>query len=123
MPFVLTNSVAVTAAAFKSGSVPSGTVSASFLNSSAIGSGTGLLGRYWANTTSAAFVTPGFNTLPTLTRTDATVNFNWSTITPAPNIGPNTYVVRWTGTVQPQFNDTYTFYRATADYGVRVGER
>ena len=93
-PFILTNSVAVTAAAFKSGSVPSGTVSASFLNSSAIGSGVGLLGRYWANTTSAAFVTPGFNTLPTLTRTDATVNFNWSTTTPAPNIGPDTYVVR-----------------------------
>jgi len=118
-PFTLTNSVAVTAAAFKPGSVPSGTTSASFLNSSAIGSGVGLLGQYWANTTSAAFVTPGFNTLPTLTRTDATVNFNWSTTPPATNVGPDTYVVQWTGTVQPQFSDTYTFY-ATADDGVRL---
>jgi hypothetical protein len=118
-PFVLTNSVAVTAGAFKAGSVASGTASASFLNSSAIGDGTGLFGEYWANTTSAAFIAPGFNVPPTLTRTDAVINFNWSTTPPATNIGPNTYVVRWTGTVQPQFNDTYTFY-ATADDGVRL---
>ena len=113
--FVLTNSVPVTAAAFKSGSVPSGTASASFINSSLIGSGTGLFGRYWANTTSAAFITPGFNALPTLTRTDATVNFTQ----PDPTVGPNTYVVRWTGAVQPQFNDTYTFY-TTSDDGARL---
>lgn len=118
-PFVLTNSVSVTAAAFKSGSVPSGTTSASFINSSAVGSGTGLLGQYWANTSSAAFATPGFNAPPTLTRTDATVNFNWSSIPPATNVGPNTYVVRWTGAVQPQFNETYTFYTTTDD-GVRL---
>lgn len=118
-PFVLTNSVSVTAAAFKSGSVPSGTSSASFINSSAIGNGTGLFGQYWANTTSAAFTNQGFNTPPTLTRTDATVNFNWSTTPPDPSVGPNTYVVRWTGAVQPQFNETYTFYTTTDD-GVRL---
>ena len=64
-PFVLTNSAAVTAGAFKAGAVASGTASASFFNSSAIGTGTGLLGQYWANTTSAAFLTPGFNAAPT----------------------------------------------------------
>jgi hypothetical protein len=118
-PFVLTNSVSVTAGAFAAGDVPSGTTSASFINSSAIGNGTGLLGQYWANTTSAAFVTPGFNTAPTLTRVDPTINFNWSSTTPAANIGPNTYVVEWTGSVEPQFNETYTF-SATADDGVML---
>ena len=119
IPFVLTNSAAVTAGAFKAGAVPSGIASASFLNSSAVGSGTGLLGQYWANTTSAAFVAPGFNTPPTLTRTDAVVNFNWNTTQPATNVGPDTYVVTWTGSLEPQFNDTYTFY-VTADDGVRL---
>ncbi|HWD91376.1 MAG TPA: chitobiase/beta-hexosaminidase C-terminal domain-containing protein [Verrucomicrobiae bacterium] len=118
-PFVLTNSVSVTAAAFKSGSVSSGTTSASFINSSAIGSGTGLFGQYWANTTSGAFIAAGFNTAPTMTRTDATVNFDWSTTPPSANVGPNTYVVRWTGAVQPQFDETYTFYTTTDD-GVRL---
>ncbi|MGC9943218.1 MAG: chitobiase/beta-hexosaminidase C-terminal domain-containing protein [Verrucomicrobiota bacterium] len=114
-PFVLTNSVSVTAGAFKVGAVASGTASASFINSSAIGDGTGLLGQYWANLTSAAFLTPGFNTPPTLTRVDPTINFDWDTIPPSTNIGPDTYVVEWTGSVQPQFNETYTFYTTTDD--------
>lgn len=118
-PFALTNSGSVIAAAFKSGAVASGTTSASFINSSAIGSGTGLLGQYWANTTSAAFTNAGFNTAPTLVRIDPTINFNWSSTDPATNIGPDTYVVRWTGTVEPQFNEAYTFYTTTDD-GVRL---
>ncbi len=118
-PFVLTNSASVIAGAFKVGAVASGTTSASFLNSSVIGNGAGLLGQYWANTTSAAFVTPGFNSPPTLTRTDATVNFNWSTTPPATIVGPTVYAVRWTGTVVPQFSDTYTF-STTTDDGVRL---
>ncbi|HEY4416572.1 MAG TPA: chitobiase/beta-hexosaminidase C-terminal domain-containing protein [Verrucomicrobiae bacterium] len=119
VPFVLTNSVSVTAGAFKTGAVPSGTTSTSFINSSAIGNGTGLLGQYFANTTSGAFITPGFNTAPTLTRVDSTINFDWSTTPPAANVGPNTYVVRWTGAVEPQFNETYTF-STTTDDGVRL---
>ena len=46
---------------------------------SAVGNGTGLTGQYWTNTTGVAFTNVAFNTLPTLTRTDAMVNFNWST--------------------------------------------
>ncbi len=118
-PFVVTNSGLVSASAFKAGAVASGTASASFLNSSALGNGSGLLGQYWANTTSGAFITPGFNTAPTLTRVDPTINFNWSTTPPANNIGPDTYVVEWTGSVEPQFNDTYTF-SVTADDGVML---
>ena len=118
-PFVLTASAAITAQAFKPGSVASGTTTASFINSSAIGTGTGLLGQYWANTTSAAFTNAGFNAAPTLTRVDPTVDFNWSTTPPAGNIGPNTYVVRWTGAIEPQFSQTYTF-STTTDDGTRL---
>lgn len=118
-PFQLTNSVSVTARAFMTGAVASGIASASFINSSSIGSGTGLLGQYWTNTTSVAFTNVGFNTAPTLTRTDAIVNFNWNTTPPDPSIGLTKYVVRWTGAVQPQFNETYTF-STTTDDGVRL---
>jgi uncharacterized repeat protein (TIGR03806 family) len=118
-PFTLTNSAAVQAFAVRAGAISSGIASAQFLNSSAIGSGTGLLGQYWANTTSAAFTNVGFGAAPTMTRIDPNINFNWSTTPPAPNVGPNTYVVRWTGAVEPQFSETYTFYTTTDD-GTRL---
>jgi hypothetical protein len=118
-PFALTTSAAVNAMAVKAGAFNSPIASASFINSSAIGTGTGLSGQYWTNTSSVAFTNVAFNNLPTLTRTDAVVNFNWSTNGPDPGIGRTNYVVRWTGTVQPQFNEPYTFY-TTADDGVRL---
>lgn len=112
-PFTLTNSAAVQAFATKAGAVSSGIASAEFLNSSAIGSGTGLLGQYFANQL-MTFVPP-----PALVRTDAVVNFNWNTVSPDPGIPTTDYTVRWTGMVQPQFNETYTF-STTTDDGVRL---
>jgi uncharacterized repeat protein (TIGR03806 family) len=114
-PFALTNSASVTAAAFEAGAVPSGVTSEGFLNSSSIGNGTGLKGQYWANTMSGPFIAPGFNTAPTLTRTDPTINFDWSTTPPSPAIGLTVYCVRWTGAVEPQFDETYTFSTTTDD--------
>jgi uncharacterized repeat protein (TIGR03806 family) len=114
-PFELSASALVAAAGFEPGAAASGTASESFLDSSAVGTGTGLLGQYWADTTSAAFIAPGFDAPPTLTRVDPEINFDWSTTPPATNIGPDTYCVRWTGTVEPQFNETYTFYTSTDD--------
>ena len=116
-PFTLTNSALVRAIAAVLGSESSGEADASFINSSAVGTGTGLSGSYWTNTTSAAFTNVPFSVLPTLVRTDATVNFNWGGAGPAPSIGGTNYAVRWTGSVKPQFSETYTFY-ATADDGV-----
>ncbi len=118
-PFPLTNSVLLQVVATQPGAVNSGVAIASFINSSAVGNGTGLLGQYWTNTTSAAFTNVTFNTLPTLTRTDAVVNFNWNSTGPDPRVGQSNFTARWTGSVQPQFNETYTFY-ATADDGVRL---
>ena len=53
------------------------------------------------------------------TRLDKTVNFNWGSGSPAPGIAPNTFSVRWTGFVKPQFSQTYTFSTNTDD-GVRL---
>ncbi len=114
-PFVLTNSVSVRAKAFKSGLVESQVAQSTFLNSSAIGTGTGLLGSYYSN----HFSTNAFYGTPTLVRTDATINFNWGTGSPDPSISADDFTVRWIGSVQPQFSETYTFYTTTDD-GVRL---
>jgi uncharacterized repeat protein (TIGR03806 family) len=118
-PFVLTVSANVQAMAVKPGFVNSGIASATFLNSSAIGTGIGLRGAYWSNVTAAAFTTPGFSVPPSLVRTDAVVNVDWGNNSPDPKISSNTFTARWTGAVQPQFNEAYTFYTTTDD-GVRL---
>ena len=118
-PLVLSNSTSVTVFAAASGAVNSGVTSATFVDTSATGTGTGLTGQALTNTTATAFTNAAFNTPPTLTRVDPTINFNWSSTPPSPAIGLSNYCVRWTGTVQPQFNETYTFY-ATGDDGIRV---
>jgi len=60
-----------------------------------------------------------FTNPPTLVRTDATVNFNWGNGSPDPSISADDFTTIWTGTVQPLFNETYTFYTTTDD-GVRL---
>ncbi len=50
-----------------------------------------------------------------LVRADDTVNFNWGEGSPDPAIDPNTFSVRWTGMVTPEFTQTYTFYTITDD--------
>jgi uncharacterized repeat protein (TIGR03806 family) len=118
-PFVLTNSAGVQAMATGPGAANSGVATASFINSSAIGNGIGLLGQYWTNTPGVAFTNVTFAVPPTLVRTDATVNFNWSTIGPDPSIGQTNFTARWTGSVQPQYSETYTLSTFT-DGGVRL---
>jgi hypothetical protein len=75
-----------------------------------VGSGTGLLGKYWDNIDfSGAFVR----------RTDAVIDFNWRNGPPVTGIGPDTFSVRWTGTIQAQYSQAYTFYTSSDD-GVRL---
>ncbi len=114
-PFVLTNSAVVQAVATKPGSVNSGVASAGFLNSSAVGSGVGLLGQYWTS----HLPTAPFTGTPTLTRIDPVVNFNWGNGSPDPSVGADTFTARWTGSIEAQFNEIYTFY-ALSDDGVRL---
>ena len=113
-PFVLTNSLNVSVIAAEPGYINSTAANATFINSSAIGTGIGLLGAYYAN----HYPTNPFTGLPTMVETDAVINFDW-TVGPGGGIAQTNFTVRWTGCVQPQFNQTYTFY-ATADDGVRL---
>jgi len=54
-----------------------------------------------------------------ISRTDATVNFNWYNGSPNSAIAPDSFSARWTGQVLADKTQTYTFY-ATADDGVRL---
>jgi PA14 domain-containing protein/Big-like domain-containing protein/malectin (di-glucose binding ER protein)/ASPM-SPD-2-Hydin domain-containing protein len=76
----------------------------------ATGSAGGLTGSYYDTRT--------FTNLK-LTRLDPTVNFSWGSGSPSPQIGADTFSVRWTGFVRADFGETYTFF-TTADDGVRL---
>jgi glucose/arabinose dehydrogenase len=92
------------------GTIRTATVELADDDSSVVGNGTGLRGEYYDNI--------NFTNLR-LTRTDSTVNFDWGFGSPAASISPDTFSVRWTGQVQPRFNEEYTFY-TTSDDGIRL---
>src|SRR5262249_20376295 len=71
---------------------------------------TGLTGQY--------FDRVGFTALK-FTRKGSTVSFNWGTAAPDASMNADNFSVRWTGQVQPQFTEDYTFY-VNSDDGVRL---
>ena len=70
----------------------------------------GLTGEYFDNSdfTSLQFV-----------RIDPMVGFNWDLGAPASGIGADSFSVRWSGQVEPQYSETYSFH-VTADDGARL---
>ena len=74
------------------------------------GTGTGLSATYFSNANLSG---------TSVARIDRVVDFVWGAASPAPGIGAETFSVRWTGQVQPQFTETYTFYTLSND-GVRL---
>ncbi len=70
----------------------------------------GLLGAYFSRPDCTAEV---------LKRLDAQVNFDWADKPAAPGVPTEDFSVRWTGQVQAQHAETYTFH-VEADDGVRV---
>ncbi|MCI0452859.1 MAG: PA14 domain-containing protein, partial [Candidatus Latescibacteria bacterium] len=72
--------------------------------------GAGLLGEYYDNVDFTGTL---------LRRVDATVDFDWVVGSPDPSMGASDFSIRWTGFVDPEFTETYTFYTLTDD-GVRV---
>ena len=74
------------------------------------GSGTGLMGTYFP---SADF------TGTSVTHLDPTIDFDWGNGAPLSGIGVDNFSVRWTGQVQAQFSETYTF-TTLSDDGVRL---
>jgi RHS repeat-associated protein len=78
--------------------------------SAPVSAGTGLTAHYFDNSNL---------TNPKLTRTDASVNFDWAGGSPHATVGADTFSVRWEGKVEPLYSQTYTFYTLTDD-GVRL---
>ena len=65
-----------------------------------------------------------FNTIdltgsPVLVRTDATVNYDWGTGSPAPSVNVDHFSVRWCGQVEAPVSGAYTF-TVRADDGIRL---
>ncbi|BDA70913.1 PA14 domain-containing protein [Calothrix sp. PCC 7716] len=74
------------------------------------GAGNGLRGEYYDNI--------DFTNLK-LARVDSTINFNFGSSSPSSLIAPDTFSIRWTGQVEAQYNENYTFY-TTSDDGIRL---
>lgn len=70
----------------------------------------GLQGEYYDNN--------NFTNLM-VNRIDANINFDWVNGSPDPSMGVDDFTVRWTGYVQPQFSETYTF-KTYSDDGDRL---
>jgi hypothetical protein len=72
--------------------------------------GTGLVATYFDNRN---FTGTRF------TRTDATLDFDWGTASPAVGIGADTFSVRWVGQVRAIESGSYRF-RTLSDNGIRI---
>jgi RHS repeat-associated protein len=81
--------------------------------STSVASGTGLTGEYFDSFSGDQL------TDLLLTRTDATINFSWATVTPAPGVPADDFYVRWSGYIKPQYAQVYTFY-VNHDDGARL---
>lgn len=77
------------------------------------GTGDGLTANYY-NTNAR-----NFPTTPTLTRIDPTINFDWSTGSPANGVGADFFTARWTGEIEAPLNGVYNFFTESDD-GVRL---
>ena len=84
-----------------------------------IGSGTGLRGNYFSSHAATNGSAYAFSGIPTLSRVDPTIDFNFGTGSPGAGISSDLFTVRWSGQVQALDTDTYTFYTRTDD-GTRL---
>lgn len=80
------------------------------LAGSALAAGTGLTGQYYSNTAFTALAT---------TRVDTNVNFTWGTNVPPGTTlaSANNFGVIWTGQIEPEFSELYTFFMTADDMG------
>jgi hypothetical protein len=76
-----------------------------------VNNGSGLKAEYFANQTLSG--------APTVTRTEEAVYFDWGAGTPAAQIPVDHFSARWSGQIQPEFSETYTFITRSDD-GVRL---
>src|SRR5437879_6825180 len=85
-------------------------VSICVYNPEPIGRGTGLIGMYHTSQNLTGLA---------VTRTDATVNFNWGLGSPDPSIPTDHFSVRWLGKLQAQHAGVHLFH-TVSDEGVRL---
>ncbi|MFO1477362.1 MAG: DUF1800 family protein [Verrucomicrobiota bacterium] len=86
---------------------------------SASATGTGLTGQYYTNASSV--YTNSANFRPSslfLTTNDAVIDFVWGPLT-SPNLSNVVSCVRWTGQVEPQYSEVYTF-QTRSDDGLKL---
>lgn len=83
------------------------------------GGGTGGGGTTVTNGLKATYYNNMDFTGTSVTRIDKQINFNWDHISPCIGIDSTTYSVRWTGKIQAQKTERYTFY-INADDGIRL---
>ncbi len=83
-------------------------------------SGTGLTGRYYNGSSVNYNSISNFNPANLkVTRVDPTIDTYYIAGPPAPSVNPDFFSVRWTGQVQPQYSETYTFY-VRSDEGAKL---
>jgi hypothetical protein len=75
-----------------------------------VGTGNGLAATYYDNKDFTG---------TSISRVDPNINFDWGAGSPNAAIGVDTWSARWTGSIQAQYTDTYTFH-TLADDGIRV---
>jgi hypothetical protein len=75
------------------------------------GDGAGIFAQY--------FNSVDLSGLPTISRIDPRINFNWNGEAPAPGVNGTLFSVLWTGKVLPRYSEVYTF-TAVSDDGIRL---
>ena len=93
------------------------TITATYQSSSI---GSGLRGQYYNDSSSTPYpLANPFAGSPVLTRTDGTVDFNWSSGSPGSPVTSNFFSAKWTGQVKAPVSGSYAF-TVTGDDGVRL---
>lgn len=117
MEYYENGGLAVAKMLWSSASESAGLIPSSQLNptepdtSGPIGTGTGLTGSYFTNETLAG--------VPTVSRIDSQVNFDWAGGSPASTIPADSFSARWTGDIETRYTEPYTLILRTDD-GVRM---
>lgn len=115
-PFLVTNTVNLRVIAIKSGAVNSGVTAATFVNTAAAGGGSGLLGQFWTDANPADFNQMVLTRPALITQTNALLNSKDRSLFAGQL---SNFVARWSGSLQPQYDDTYELTVITAG-GVRL---
>ncbi len=96
-------------------SAPTGVVSVTTPQAPPFGTGDGLAAKYWNISTFPPALPLNLGT-PALTRVDTQINYPQNDPnSPGPGIGATNFAAEWTGRIQAQYTETYTFSTVSDD--------